>query len=86
MKLSNEKPMAPGWECGIDNATLSIGDGSITISDTLTVTGATSIRNSLTVRNADNNADRFTVAQATGNTAISGTLGVSGATTLLLVP
>jgi hypothetical protein len=69
--------------------------GATTLSSTLGVTGATTLSNTLGVTGATTlssllnanggiavDTDRFTVADATGNTAIAGTLEVSGATTL----
>jgi hypothetical protein len=51
--------------------------GAATLSSTLAVTGATGIDGDF-----DINTNKFTVASATGNTAVAGTLGVTGATTL----
>jgi hypothetical protein len=69
--------------------------GSTTLSSTLGVTGATTLSNTLGVTGATTlssllnanggiavDTDRFTVADATGNTAIAGTLEVTGSTTL----
>ena len=51
--------------------------GAVTASSTLDVTGATGIDGDF-----DINTDKFTVASASGNTAIAGTLAVTGASTL----
>ena len=51
--------------------------GAVTASSTLAVTGATGIDGDF-----DINTDKFTVASASGNTAIAGTLAVTGASTL----
>ena len=51
--------------------------GAVTASSTLDVTGATGIDGDF-----DINTNKFTVASATGNTAIAGTLAVTGASTL----
>ena len=69
--------------------------GATTLSSTLGVTGATTLSNTLGVTGATTlssllnanggiavDTDRFTVADATGNTAIAGTLEVTGSTTL----
>jgi len=51
--------------------------GATTLSDALTVTGATALNGGLTM-----DTNKFTVADTTGNTAIAGTLAVTGATTM----
>ena len=51
--------------------------GAVTASSTLDVTGATGIDGDF-----DINTNKFTVASASGNTAIAGTLAVTGASTL----
>jgi cytoskeletal protein CcmA (bactofilin family) len=51
--------------------------GAVTANSTLSVAGATGIDG-----NFDINTDKFTVASASGNTAIAGTLDVTGASTL----
>lgn len=61
-----------GVMSGTFNAT-----GAVTFGSTLAVTGATGIDGDF-----DINTDKFTVASASGNTAIAGTLGVTGAATL----
>ena len=52
-------------------------DEAVTLDTTLGVTGATGIDG-----NFDVNTDKFTVASASGNTAVAGTLSVEGASTL----
>jgi hypothetical protein len=60
----------------IRNATTAISNAA-TVGTTLTVTGATTLNGGLTM-----DTDKFTVADTTGNTAIAGTLGVSGIVSL----
>lgn len=55
------------------NATIG---GTVTLSGGIDVTGALGVDGDFDV-----NTDKFTVASATGNTAVAGTLGVTGATT-----
>jgi len=61
----------------IVSATTTIG-ANISTGGTLTVTGATALNGGLTM-----DTNKFTVADATGNTAIAGTLTVTGLTTLV---
>jgi hypothetical protein len=62
--------------------TLSV-TGATTLSNTLAVTGAATLSNTLAVAgDVSVNTNKFTVAAASGNTAIAGTLAVTGATTL----
>ena len=77
------------------NLTLDSATGSTIIDDNLSVTGTASITGQTTVTDniildaatksliiRSNLVDKFTVASATGNTDIQGTLGVAGATSL----
>lgn len=77
------------------NLTLDSATGSTIVDDNLSVTGTTSITGQTTVTDniildaasksliiRSNLVDKFTVASATGNTSIAGSLGVTGATTL----
>jgi len=48
-----------------------------TVTDDLTVSGASALNGGITA-----DTDKFTVADATGNTSVAGTLGVGGTTTL----
>ena len=57
--------------------------GATTLSDTLAVTGAATLSDALAVaKNFSVNTDKFTVAYSSGNTAVAGTLNVTGASTL----
>lgn len=63
---------------GLSTSTLtSLNAGTTVLSQTLTVTGATTLNGGLTM-----DTDALTVADTSGNTQIKGTLGVTGATTL----
>jgi hypothetical protein len=56
--------------------------GDATIGGTVTLSGGIDVTGALGVDgNFDVNTDKFTVASATGNTAVAGTLGVTGVTT-----
>ena len=78
-----------GFFDGTLNTDILSVDESATIGTTLGVTGATTLSNTLDVAGAtgidgdfDVATDKFTVASATGNTAVAGTLGVTGAATM----
>ena len=71
-----------------DGSTLAV-TGAATVSTTLGVTGAATLGSTLEVAGAtgingdfDINTDKFTVAAASGDTEIAGTLAVTGETTL----
>jgi hypothetical protein len=78
-----------GFFDGTLNTDILSVDESATIGTTLGVTGATTLSSTLDVAGAtgidgdfDVATDKFTVASATGNTAVAGTLGVTGAATM----
>jgi len=64
-------------------ATITSTATAVTVPATMTVTGAGSFSSTLAATgNFAVNTDKFTVAAASGNTAVAGTLAVTGATTL----
>ena len=74
---SSTQPWENLYLDGTANVDFLTVDEDATIAGTLAVTGATSIG-----ANFDVSTTMFTIAAATGNTAIAGTLDVTGATTL----
>jgi len=79
-----------GGNLSTSNLTLS---GALSVGTTLTVTGESTFNNHINLGAGDDvllsstsditvNTDKFTVAGATGNTAVGGTLGVTGVSTL----
>lgn len=63
-------------DAGGGGADIAVVD-DLTVGDALSVVGATTLGDDVTV-----GSSKFTVAAATGNTVVAGTLGVTGATTL----
>ena len=70
----------------VDFASTLNADGATTLGSTLTVTGVSEFNNIVNVdgdfRVRNGILNRFVINNSTGNTTISGTLGVNGATTL----
>ena len=72
-------------------------DSNVTVGGTLTVTGESTFNNHINLGDGDDllgsatsditiNTDKFTVAGATGNTVVAGTLGVTGVITSAATP
>jgi hypothetical protein len=76
--LTNNRIVLAGTDGSLeDSANLTFDGSTFAVTGTVDITGSADVSSDFSVA-----TNKFTVASATGNTAVAGTLGVTGATTL----